>query len=51
LTVPSRADYPSGIRSAFYGRTYRAVQTLRAGDYITPLAAPTARIAVADLLP
>ncbi len=33
------------------GWVYRAVQTLRTEDHIAPLAAPTARIAVADLLP
>jgi Uma2 family endonuclease len=42
---------PGLLASAFYGWAYRAVQTLRAEDHVTPLAAPTARIAVADLLP
>jgi len=33
------------------GRTYRSIETLRAPAAIAPLAAPRARIAVADLLP
>jgi Uma2 family endonuclease len=37
--------------SARYGWTYQKVTRLRAGEFITPLAAPHARIAVADLLP
>lgn len=42
---------PGPDASALYGWAYRAVQTLTAPDHVTPLAAPTARIAVADLLP
>jgi Uma2 family endonuclease len=37
--------------SASYGWAYRAVQSLSAEQHVTPLAAPTARINVADLLP
>jgi Uma2 family endonuclease len=37
--------------SARYGWAYRTVTPLRAGDCVTPLAAPHAQIAVADLLP
>lgn len=31
--------------------TYRSIQTLQPGEFVTPLAAPSARISVADLLP
>jgi Uma2 family endonuclease len=34
-----------------HGWAYRSRQNLAAGEHVTPLAAPTARIAVADLLP
>jgi Uma2 family endonuclease len=34
-----------------YGWRYALVTTLRAGDVVTPLAAPRSRVAVADLLP
>lgn len=34
-----------------FGWRYRAVVTLRAGETITPVAAPAAVIAVADLVP
>ncbi len=37
--------------TAFYGWVYRSLQRLSAEQSVTPLAAPTARIAVADLLP
>jgi Uma2 family endonuclease len=37
--------------SASYGWAYRSVQSLHAGEHVSPLAAPTARIQVADLLP
>ena len=36
---------------AQYGWAYRVRLTLRADEHVTPLAAPTARIAVAELLP
>ena len=37
--------------TAFYGWAYRFLQRLSAEQSVTPLAAPTARIAVADLRP
>ena len=37
--------------TAFYSWAYRSLQRLSAEQSVTPLAAPTARIAVADLLP
>lgn len=37
--------------SAPHGWAYRSRQSLAAGEHVTPLGAPTARIAVADLLP
>jgi Uma2 family endonuclease len=37
--------------TAHYGHSYADLTTLRAGDTVTPLAAPQATIAVADLLP
>jgi Uma2 family endonuclease len=37
--------------SALYGWAYRARQDLAGTNHVTPIAAPTARIAVADLLP
>jgi Uma2 family endonuclease len=37
--------------SAPLGWAYRSTQSLSARDHVTPLAAPTSRIAVADLLP
>lgn len=36
---------------AQYGWAYRVLLTLRGDEYVTPLAAPSARIPVADLLP
>ena len=42
---------PARSPSAPYGWDYSAVETLRSGDIVRPLAAPTAQIAVADLLP
>jgi len=37
--------------SAPHGWAYRSRQNLAAGEHVTPSAAPTARVAVADLLP
>ena len=34
-----------------YGWTYLSIQRLRAGEHVAPLAVPTSRIAVVDLLP
>jgi len=42
---------PAPSRTAPYGWDYRVVEVLRPGDSVSPLAVPTARIAVADLLP
>jgi Uma2 family endonuclease len=42
---------PVPDRSQRYGFIYADVITLTATDYVTPLAAPQARVAVADLLP
>ena len=42
---------PGPDTSALYGWAYRAMQTLNAEEHVTPLAAPSARIPVADLLP
>lgn len=42
---------PAPLSSAPYGWDYRSVTVLESGDTVTPLAAPGARIAVADLLP
>jgi Uma2 family endonuclease len=42
---------PGHDASALYGWAYRSRQDLAAGEQMTPLAAPTARIAVATLLP
>lgn len=42
---------PAPMPQARYGWGYRNVQHLSAADIISPLAAPQARIAVADLLP
>jgi Uma2 family endonuclease len=42
---------PGPDASALYGWAYRAVQSLSSGEHVSPLAAPTARIAIADLLP
>ena len=42
---------PVASPMARFGWDYRVVQILRAGDDVSPLAAPSARIAVADLLP
>jgi Uma2 family endonuclease len=37
--------------SALYGWAYRAVQSLGAEEHVSPLAAPTSRISIADVLP
>jgi len=42
---------PRPDASASYGWAYRSVQSLHAGEHAAPLAAPTARVPVADLLP
>jgi Uma2 family endonuclease len=42
---------PGPDATAFYGWAYRSIQRLNAEEVVTPLAAPMARIAVADLLP
>ncbi len=42
---------PAPTPDARYGQSYRSVRHYRAGDVISPVAAPEARIAVADLLP
>ena len=42
---------PGPDASALYGWAYRSRQDLAAGQQVTPLAEPTARIAVAELLP
>lgn len=42
---------PAPSPSAPYGWDYSTVEVLRPGDSVCPLAAPTAQIAVADLLP
>ena len=44
-----REPVPSA--AAFYGWAYRVGQTLRPGEQVTPLAAPTVRILIVDLLP
>src|ERR1700693_3088046 len=44
-----RAPMPDA--SASYGWAYRSAQSLHAGEHVSPLAAPAARIPVADLLP
>ena len=42
---------PGSDVNAALGAFYRSVEILRAGATVTPLAAPGARIAIADLLP
>lgn len=42
---------PAPAAGARYGWSYRSVQHHTAEEYVSPLAAPQARIAVADLLP
>lgn len=42
---------PRPDASASYGWAYRSVQSLSAGEHVSPLAAPTARVPIADLLP
>lgn len=42
---------PRPDASASYGWAYRSVQSLNPGEHVSPLAAPTARVPVADLLP
>lgn len=42
---------PRPDASASYGWAYRSVQSLHAGEHVSPLAAPSTRVAVADLLP
>ena len=44
-----RQPHPDG--SAPHGWTYRSCHDLAAGEHVTPLAVPTAGIAVAELLP
>jgi Uma2 family endonuclease len=42
---------PGPAEGAAFEAVYRSVEVLRADAFVTPLAAPAARIAVADLLP
>lgn len=42
---------PRPDATASYGWAYRSVQSLSAEEHVSPLAAPTARVPVADLLP
>jgi Uma2 family endonuclease len=42
---------PQPAPDAEYGAVYRVVETVQPSAIVTPIAAPTARIAVADLLP
>ena len=42
---------PAPSRQAPYGWDYSSAERLRPGDSVSPLAAPSAQIAVADLLP
>ena len=42
---------PRPDASASYGWAYRSVRSLHAGEHVSPLAAPTARVPVADVLP
>ncbi len=42
---------PRPDASASYGWAYRSVQSVSAGEHMSPLVAPTARVPVADLLP
>lgn len=42
---------PGPEAAALYGWAYRSAQSLSAGQLISPLASPTARVNVADLLP
>ncbi|MGH7335575.1 MAG: Uma2 family endonuclease [Candidatus Rokuibacteriota bacterium] len=42
---------PGPVPAAPFGWHYQAVQSLAAGEHVSPLAAPHARIAIADLLP
>lgn len=42
---------PHPHASAPYGWAYRSRRSLAAGEHVTPAAAPSARVAVADLLP
>jgi Uma2 family endonuclease len=42
---------PRPDASASYGWAYRSVQSLHAGEHVAPLAAPTARVPIADFLP
>jgi Uma2 family endonuclease len=42
---------PTPAAEAQYGWRYRTVSTLQPGAFVSPLAAPAARISVADLLP
>ena len=42
---------PRPDASASYGWAYRSVQSLDAGEHVSPLAAPTARVSVADVMP
>jgi Uma2 family endonuclease len=42
---------PTPDSAQHYGFDFHAVTILKPGDFVTPLAAPQARIAIADLLP
>ena len=42
---------PIKDETAFYGFSYGEIQIFTAEDSVAPLAAPTAKIKVADLLP
>lgn len=42
---------PRPDASAWYGWAYRSVQSLSGGEHVSPIAAPTARVPVLDLLP
>lgn len=42
---------PRPDASASYGWAYRSIQSLSAGEQVSPLAAPAAHVPVADLLP
>jgi Uma2 family endonuclease len=42
---------PTSMPQARYGWSYRSVLHFASGDHISPLSAPQARVAVADLLP
>lgn len=48
--VEVRRD-PQPDPDAAFGHSYSSLATLRPGEFVTPLAVPVARVAVADLLP